>query len=353
MPGRAAPVVACISLEPWDDVWRRNQHFSSELLRQGLVSRLVFVEPPRLGRTSSRWSPSAGIQVLRPLLPAPKRLGGLGLAGALLRRTALRDVDVVWVNEATLGRYCLPRHVRAVYDVTDDWRTFANPPYIRRRIVSAEDRLARRAVTIVCSQVLAQRWQERYGHRPPVVQNAADRSAFERATPRRLDGRPPHLGYIGTLHSQRLDVDLVVDLARNVGTVHLVGPDSLDAGSRQMLASEPRVRRHGPVPAPEVPAWMTAMDVLVCPHLVNDFTLSLDAIKAHEYVAAGRPVVATPTSGFQLLQDAGVSVVPRPGFVAAVRAATGGPSPARKPVDWAERTREFAGHLLDPRPTCA
>lgn len=354
MPMSPRSVVALISLEPWDDVWRRNQHFAWQLVEQGLVSRLVFVEPPRLGERPRRWSPRPGIQVVRPLLPAPKRLAGLQLAGALLRATALRGVDVVWVNDSTLGRHSLGRGMRAVYDVTDDWRAFDNPPYIRQRIVAAEDELARRARTIVCSEVLAQRWEERYGPRPPVVQNAVDLAAFKNVGPRQLDGPGPHLGYVGTLHSQRLDVDLVLRLARELGgTMHLVGPDSLDEASRHRLMAEPRIRLHGPVPAAEVPAWMTAMDVLICPHLVNDFTLSLDAIKAHEYAAAGRPVVATPTSGFQLLDDPGIVVVPPASFVAAVGAAVGGQRPVRQPTGWAERTREFAQQLLNGPPACA
>lgn len=335
-----------MSLEPWDDVWRRNQHFAWQLVDQELASTVVFVEPPMLGEPGRRRSPRPGIDVVRPVLPAPKRLGGLHAAGALLRAGALRGVDVLWVNDATLGVHCLSRGTRAVYDVTDDWRTFDNPDYIRRRIVQAEDVLARRAATVVCSEVLAERWEARYGSRPPVVQNAVDLGAFATAGPKRLDGKGPHVGYVGTLHAQRLDVPLLGGVARAVGgTVHLVGPDSLDDASRAVLAAEPRILRHGPVPASEVPSWMKAMDVLVCPHLVNDFTLSLDAIKAHEYVAAGRPVVATPTSGFQSLRADGVAVVTRDGFAERVRAAVGTSGPTQQPVDWAQRAREFAGHL--------
>ena len=61
---------------------------------------------------------------------------------------------------------------------------------------------------------------------------------------------------------------------------------------------------------------MASADVLVCPHRVDSFTLSLDAIKSFEYVASGRPVVATPTSGFQALAEyEGVHVVDSARFV--------------------------------------
>ena len=337
------PVVACISLEPWDEVWRRNQHLAWQLVGQGLVERLVFVEPPRLGKGWQRSSPRPGLEVVRPPMLGLKRLGALPATGALLRRTVLRGIDALWVNDPTLGVHCLSPRTPAAYDVTDDWRTFDDVPRIRRRIIKAEDRLARRASTIVCSQVLGERWTERYDVRSTVVQNAVDVDAFARSTPRTLDGPGPHLGYIGTLHAYRLDVDLVLASAQ-AGTVHLVGPDCLDDASRQRLLSDGRVRLHGAVPAAEVPSWMQAMDVLLCPHLVNDFTLSLDAIKAHEYAAAGRPVVATPTSGFQL--TGGPGVVTAGEFVAAVRAAlTGGGSAPGPVASWADRAPAFAALL--------
>ena len=37
--------VVLVSLEPWDDVWRRNQHLVVALLRQDPSLRVLFVEP--------------------------------------------------------------------------------------------------------------------------------------------------------------------------------------------------------------------------------------------------------------------------------------------------------------------
>lgn len=341
------PVVACISLEPWDTTWRRNQHFASRLVAQGHVARLVFVEPPLVGLGAAARSPQPGISVLRPPLLVPKRTGGLRLTGRFLRSTALRDVDVVWVNDPALGVHCLRASARAVYDVTDDLRMFAQPEYITARISAAEDVLARRAATIVCSEVLAERWHARYDVRATVVQNAVDLAAFEQAVPRELPGPGPRIGYVGTLHAHRLDVDLVLSLADRVpGTVHLVGPDALEPVDRARLAAHPRIRLHGAVPSAEVPSWMTAMDVLVCPHLVNEFTLSLDAIKSHEYLAAGRPVVATPSSGFQTLAMPALTVAPADTFADAILASIGRAVPPSQVAGWDSRTVEFAAALL-------
>ena len=143
------------------------------------------------------WSPEPGIDVLRPSLYVPKRIGGLGVVGAQLRRGPLRDVDVLWVNDPDLGVHCLRSRQAAVYDVTDDWRTFQQAPRVLRRIVSAEDRLAVRARTCVCSAELATRWKERYGVDAAVVNNGIDGAAFLAAQPIPLDGEKPHVGYIG------------------------------------------------------------------------------------------------------------------------------------------------------------
>lgn len=338
--------MGCVSLEPWDDTWRRNQHLAARLVRLGLARGVVFVEPPLPGRGAVRQVGPPGVEVVRPPLVVPKRLGGLRVAGRALQRGPLASVDVVWVNDATLGVHTLRRDVPAVHDVTDDWRAFDSPARIRARTVAAEDVLARRARTVVCSEVLAERWEQRYGVRPAVVRNGVDLEAVREAQPVTLDGPGPHVGYVGTLHPQRLDVELVVELAaRSSGTVHLVGPVDLPDQVRSRLTSTPRLRVEGPVPSAQVPAWITAMDVLVCPHLVNDFTMSLDAIKAHEYLATTRPVVATATSGFQSLAAPGLQVVGREQFCAAVLAVEGASPVHRDVADWDVRAREFAREL--------
>ena len=320
---RAVRSVALISLEPWDTTWRRNQHLVSELVRQRLVERVLFVEPPSPGQGTRRHSPLPGVEVLRPSLVVPKRFGGLAVVGGWLRLTALRNVDLVWVNDPDLGRHCLPTVRPAIYDVTDDWRTFRQAPRVLRRLIAAEDALARRARTIVCSQVLADRWRERYAVEAAVVHNGIDVAAYASARPLEFPGSRPHIGYVGTLHAERLDLSLLADLARipGVGTVHLVGPSSLNEADTELL-TRAGVRFHGPVPSSEVSSWMVSMDVLVSPHLVSDFTLSLDAIKSYEYLATGLPVVATPSSGFQLLTAPQLTVTGRDGFCQAVVAVT-------------------------------
>ena len=98
----------------------------------------------------------------------------------------------------------------AVYDVTDDWRSATFTPRELRRLIAAEDVLAVRARTIVCSEELRRRWKSRYGIDASIVRNAVDNDAIHRAHPRDLGADGPHIGYVGTLHESRLDIDLVL-----------------------------------------------------------------------------------------------------------------------------------------------
>lgn len=345
----AIPRVTLISLEPWDQLWRRNQHLSSQLVRQGLVEHLLFVNPPTRARApSARHSPQPGVTVVTPVQRIPKRLGGTRLVARGLRRS-VPDTSVLWINDPVLGAASMTAGIPAVYDVTDDWRTAPAPPRIVRRVTRAEDRLAVRARTVVCSEELRARWRKRYNVESALVHNAVDSTAWEGVRPMTLPGAGPHVGYVGTLHQERLDLDLVENLAadKRIGTVHLVGPDALDADSRRRLQGCPKLVMHGPVPSSEVPSWTVSLDVLVSPHRISPFTMSLDAIKSYEYLASGRPVVATPTSGFQHLRADSLTVVKAHEFADAVHRAAARPHPMQV-VDvptWAQRAREFAAVL--------
>ena len=340
--------VALLSLETWDDTWRRNQHLVSRLIEGGHVGELLWISPPSRTAVPAR-RPLPGITVMTPRLRVPRRLGGLKIVAAELR-PRLASVDLLWINDPRLGQACLTRRTPALYDVTDDWRSYAFPERIVRKIVQAEDQLVGRSMTVVCSPVLATRWVDRYAIHPAVVRNGVDLGSHRRAIAVTLPGSGPHVGYLGTLQGERLDLDLLLALAAlpAVGTVHLVGPDALDPNDRRTLEAA-GVRVAPPVPAGDVPGVMAAMDLLVAPHLVNAFTLSLDAIKSYEYTASGRPVVATPTSGFQDLLEAGVRTATGEAFLTAVTETLNDPSLHRTRTvlgsSWDDRVLEFAALL--------
>lgn len=150
------------------------------------VESVLYVEPPAGGLAvrARRHRPRAGVEVVTPPLLVPRAHGGYPVLAAWLRR-AVRDVDALWVNDPVAGSAILSTGLSAVYDVTDDWRSMPQAAAQRARIVAAEGVLAGAARTVVCSDVLARRWRERYGVDPAVVRNGVDVAAMTARSQRR------------------------------------------------------------------------------------------------------------------------------------------------------------------------
>jgi teichuronic acid biosynthesis glycosyltransferase TuaH len=367
--GQPRSLVVC-SLEAWDDVWRRNQFLVDGLLRRNPGLRVLFVEPPHdlveglaRGRLP-RWprprpvAGSARLWALMPVKPLP-RLAGPVSDRALwwqVRRAAARlglRYPVLWVNDTAYGPLIGQTGWPSVYDVTDDWLLVPVPPRERDRRRRLEEVTMRDADrVVVCSPGLA---RSRGAVRPTtLIQNGVDVGHFTRPRPRPADlPAAPVAVYVGTLHDERIDVDLVVELATRLPglSVALVGPDVLGPASRERLAAHGNVRLLGPRPYAQVPGYLQHADVVVVPHRVTPFTESLDPIKAYECLAVGRPTVATTVAGFRALGPP-VASVPREEFTARVeQALAGGATSAAPPDDlsWDDRCQRFEAVLATTR----
>lgn len=360
--GRPAELVVC-SLEAWDEVWRRNQFLVDGLLGRDRSLRVLFVEPPHdlvHGLRHGRLPRGAGLRAvegaerlwaLRPVKPLPRALGPWADRAlcAQARRAARRlgfAAPVLWVNDVSYAPLAQTTGWPSLYDVTDDWLLEPVPPreLARRRRL---DRLLLEAAdeVVVCSPALA---ASRGVSRPvTLIPNGVDVGHFRTPRPRPADLPPaPVAVYVGTLQEERLDVELVVELAREVPglAVALVGPDALSPASRERLDAA-GVHRLGPRPYHDVPAYLQHADVVVVPHRVTPFTESLDPIKAYECLAVGRPTVATPVAGFRDL-DGPVTTAAPERFVAEAVDQLSRTRPARTRqwppvVDWHVRVSSF------------
>lgn len=359
-----------ISLEPWDDVWRRNQYLIDGLLRADDSLRVLFVEPPRDplhdlvhrrgARKGSGLREAAGYEgrltLLQPTKALPRFAGGA--ADALMRSEVRRVVrmqgmrnPVLWVNDAHGAGLVSRTGWPALYDITDDWLAAERPQRELDRLLRNEDTLlALCRKVVVCSPALA---ASRGAKRPVLlVPNAVDVARYRAPTDRPGDLPSGRVAlYMGTLHEDRLDVDLLVRTARRLppqqASIVLVGPDAL-ATSRRAALREAGVHILGPRGRAAVPGYLQHADTLIVPHIVDAFTDSLDPIKLYEYRAVGRPIVSTPVAGFRELAGAGVAVAEGDDFAAAVVASVTAESPTQFPEDvpdWSERVAQM-GQIL-------
>jgi glycosyltransferase involved in cell wall biosynthesis len=114
----------------------------------------------------------------------------------------------------------------------------------------------------------------------------------------------PIIGYVGALTSWRLDIPLLVNLAkaRPEWQFVFVGYED-EAFSGSELHRLSNVRFTGGKPMQQLPAFVQHFDVCINPQLVNDLTIGNYPLKVDEYLAMGKPVVATRTPTMQLFEN--------------------------------------------------
>lgn len=110
----------------------------------------------------------------------------------------------------------------------------------------------------------------------------------------------PIIGYVGTLTNMRLDISLLqhIALSRPDWSIVLIGPED-SAFANSVLHSLPNVYFLGQKNPSQVPSYIAHFDVAINPQLVNELTVGNYPLKADEYLAMGKPVVATRTEGMK------------------------------------------------------
>jgi len=348
LPPLGSSLVVC-SLEPWSAVRRRIRILVDELVGRDPSLQVLYVAPavdipfellnrrrgalagPRLEQVHPQ------VHVLRPRKWLPRSLGPFAdrSLGRQVDRTATGlglHEPLMWINDASYARFALSTGWPVLYDITDDWLLAPGTERQTNRLRADDTVLLDRSdAVVVCSPDLA---RTRGGRREvDLIPNGVDLELFRTPQDRPAElPAPPVAVYVGTLHEERVDVELLVRLAtaRPDVSIAVVGPDSLGSSAHRALAVAPNIHLLGPVDYRRVPGFLQHADVVIIPHLVNRFTESLDPIKAYECIAAGRPTVSTPVAGFRDLGDP--VVITGPGeFVAVVSATLDAAGPPRVP----------------------
>jgi teichuronic acid biosynthesis glycosyltransferase TuaH len=330
--------VVFISLEPWDEVWRRNQFLCDGLLRKVADSKILFVQPPcdnshalRSQKfTKIRSSPllvSGGyggrLRWLTPIKWFPKSLpaGRVWNEKQLSRQIKRAMLDLgwtathLWINEHEAAHLlCEGIASNTLYDITDDWTKFSGNQSQLELITCQDATLCKSCDhVIVCSQQLFDDKAKLVDFkRIHLIPNGVQVEHYEAVVDTSLSVHKiaehwtkPVFGYTGTIHGDRVDVSLVAAVAKAYpsATIAMVGPNLLNQTEQRELNRYSNVVFTGSQRYIDLPDVMRAFDVCMVPHLVTPFTESLNPIKLWEYLAAGKPVVSTNVAGFRDYPD--------------------------------------------------
>ena len=289
----------CFSHLRWDHVFQRPNHLMTRAARD---RRVFFIEEPVQGDRPSLTmrDRQGGVVVVTPAMPT-----GLSRPG---QAEVLRDLVGQLVEGEDLVRpvawYETPMALpwsdhldtaAVVYDCMDELSGFRGAPSQLRMLEQLL--LARADVVFTGGRSLyeAKRSAHRNVHAFPSSVDVAHFGQARSAQPEPQDQRGiphPRLGFFGVI-DERMDLDLVRAVAERRPDWHLVlvGPIAkIDAAS---IPSGPNVHLLGPKSYDDLPAYLAGWDVALMPFAHNDATRFISPTKTPEYLAGGKPVVAT------------------------------------------------------------
>ena len=183
-------------------------------------------------------------------------------------------------------------------------------PYWQKHGEKMEPKLIKKADTIVNNSTLYAEYGAQYNKKSYMVGQGCDVSLFndEDGTipiPEEFHDIPkPVIGYVGYLTSMRLDIDLLVHMAntRKDWSIVLVGPED-DDFKNSALHQLDNVFFLGSKDGSELPSYVKGFDVAINPQVVNFWTMGNYPRKIDEYLAMGKPTLATKTKAMEMFKD--------------------------------------------------
>ncbi|MEJ7735805.1 MAG: glycosyltransferase [Chitinophagaceae bacterium] len=114
----------------------------------------------------------------------------------------------------------------------------------------------------------------------------------------------PIIGYTGALLTTRLDIDIIrrIALYNKDWSVVLVGSEDDNFRNSDLHRFE-NIHFLGRKKRTEIPAYINSFDVCINPQAVNEMTIGNYPLKADEYLAMGKPIVATRTEGMKMFEE--------------------------------------------------
>lgn len=186
-----------------------------------------------------------------------------------------------------------------VYDCMDHHAGFSTNA---AAILKEEMKLLETADLVVTS---SQRLSENVGQKREniIIRNGVDADFFkEKPETGALSSDKPVVGYYGAI-SDWFDLDLVIAAAKAYPEWQFILVGSTAGCDTKHAEVISNITFMGEVPYSNIPGWLHSFDVCIIPFRIMELTLCTNPVKVYEYLAAGKPVVATNLPELKLISD--------------------------------------------------
>jgi glycosyltransferase involved in cell wall biosynthesis len=232
-----------------------------------------------------------------------------GAIGSAMQRLGFKNIILFNDSSMFSGLYMkeLLKPATSVYYMRD---YLTKNPYWRRQGVRLEPELIRKSDVVVNNSTLYADYGRQFNKHSYMVGQGCDVSLFNDTDHEILPAEDlrqiPHpiIGYVGFLASRRLDIGLIANIARKRPgwSIVLVGPED-DVFKVSELHGIANVYFLGSRDSQVLPTYIKGFDVCMNPQLVNDATRGNYPRKIDEYLAMGKPTLATATEAMDYFRE--------------------------------------------------
>lgn len=183
-------------------------------------------------------------------------------------------------------------------------------PYWQKHGERIEPQVVKNADVVLTNSMFFEEFCRQYNPHSYMVGQGCDVSLFNdedgsiKTSDEFKDIPSPVFGYVGSLTTLRLDIELLEFVAekKKDWSIVLVGPE--DEGFKASnLHNLPNVYFLGSKNAADLPNYVKGFDVTTNPQLKNNLTIGNYPRKIDEYLAMGKPIVATNTKTMEMFKE--------------------------------------------------
>ncbi len=243
----------------------------------------------------------------KKIFNALNKINNKRFAGSIKRAIAELDFsDIILFNDNDIFRSFYLKELLHPYKYVYYSRDYLLAvDYWKRHGEKLEPQLIAKSDVCVANSVYLADYCKEYNPRSYYIGQGCDLDIFinfQSSGPHDLAKiKSPVIGYVGALQSIRLDIGILMHIAtqKSQWNIVLVGAQD-EQFKKSKLHQLSNVYFTGAKQPHELPAYIHAFDVCINPQRINEVTIGNYPRKIDEYLAMGKPVVATKTAAMSI-----------------------------------------------------
>ncbi len=225
-----------------------------------------------------------------------------------VKKLSFKDAILINDNDFYRGFYqkeLLPECSKYIFYLRD---FLTVQPYFKKHGTRLEQKIMQKSDLVVANSAYLARYASEWNDKSFDIGQGCDYENFifdNFPVPQKMANIPhPIIGYCGAITEMRLDVTVIEHIAKSFPdcSVVMVGPPD-ELFKKSYLEKYKNIYFLGRIEPEEVPTYIFQFDICINPQALNPMTVGNYPRKIDEYLAMGKPVVATVTEAMEMFGD--------------------------------------------------